>query len=259
LRGRLNLTSDLVSQEKKFLKWLKEILDEADKRNITMRIMGALAFRIHCPKFKFIMYSVNRYLTDLDFAAYMKDADKISRLLEDLGYKEILPVRAYFGGTRRIFQSDAYGIKVDVFLDKLRMCHDINFVGRLEIDYPTISLVDLLLEKMQIVKIDAKDIIDTIALIREHDIGNHDNETINVEYLASLCASDWGLWMTVTTNLNKVKSFLQELEVLGEKDKDNVRKKIDAILDTIERKPKSLSWKIRAKIGTRKKWYRTID
>jgi hypothetical protein len=39
--------------------------------------------------------------------------------------------------------------------------HEINFKGS-NIDYPTISLVDLLLEKMQIFKINQKDIIDTL-------------------------------------------------------------------------------------------------
>jgi hypothetical protein len=253
------LLSDLANQEKEFLDKVKEILDEANKRNVTMRVMGALAFRIHCPKFKFLIYSANRYLTDLDFAAYMKDADKISRLLEGLGYKEILAVRCYLGGTRRLFQNPVNKMKVDVFLDKLRMCHDINFVGRLEIDYPTISIVDLLLEKMQIVELDAKDIIDTITLIREHDVGESDSETINIEYLASLCASDWGLWMTTTTNLNKVKSFLPEFEVLSDEDRRDVEEKIKKILEIIEKKPKSIQWKMRAKIGIKKKWYRTVE
>ena len=39
------------------------------------------------------------------------------------------------------------------------MCHDIPFKDRLEIDYPTIPLAELLLEKMQIVQINEKDLI----------------------------------------------------------------------------------------------------
>ncbi len=158
-----------------------------------------------------------------------------------------------------MFQNDKTGMKSDLFLDELHMCHDITFKGRLSIDYPTLSLVDLLLEKMQIVELDAKDIIDTVALIREHAIGADDNETINTEYLSSLCSCDWGLWMTITTNLNKVRGYLAQFGTLSDEDKNDVEKKIAKLLEIIDTAPKSTSWKVRAKIGTKKKWYRTVD
>jgi len=256
----MSITSDeIVKQEQAFLILLNEVLDHAKQKNITMVTLGAIAFRIHCPKFKHITYSMKRNLTDLDFAAYMKDADKISALFSELGYQELLPVRMYFGGRRRMFQNDNKRMKSDLFLDELHMCHDITFKNRLNIDPPTLSLVDLLLEKMQIVELDAKDVIDTVALIREHEIGASDNETINTQYLSSLCGSDWGLWMTVTTNLKKVKTHLTQFESLSDEDKENVDKKIDRILEIIDSTPKSTSWKMRAKIGTKKKWYRTVD
>ncbi|HKM77871.1 MAG TPA: hypothetical protein VJZ03_02245, partial [Candidatus Bathyarchaeia archaeon] len=75
----------------------------------------------------------------------------------------------------------------------------------------------------------------------------------------SLCGSDWGLWMTVTTNLKKVKTHLTQFESLSDEDKEIVDKKIVRILEIIDSTPKSTSWKMRAKIGTKKKWYRTVD
>ena len=250
---------EIVKQEQAFLNLLYGVLDLAKQKNITMVTLGAIAFRIHCPKFKQITYQMKRNLTDLDFAAYMKDADKISALFSELGYQELLPVRMYFGGRRRMFQNGKNGMKSDLFLDELHMCHDIPFKNRLNIDYPTLSLVDLLLEKMQIVELDAKDVIDAVALIREHEIGASDNETINTEYLSSLCGSDWGLWMTVTTNLNKIRSHLTQFEGLNAEDKNNVDMKLVRLLEVIDNAPKSTSWKMRAKIGTKKKWYRTVD
>lgn len=250
---------EIEKQEQTFLKLLYEILDGAKERSFTMVILGALAFRIHCPKFKHIIYQAQRSLTDLDFAGYRKDSDKISALLAQFGYRELLTVRVYFGGRRRMFENEKNGMKADLFIDGLYMCHDINFRGRLNIDYPTLSLVDLLLEKMQIVELDAKDAIDTIALIREHDIGAGDNETINADYLSSLCGSDWGLWMTVTTNLNKVKSHLSQFDFLNDDDRTDVENKIVKILEIVDNAPKTASWKMRARIGTKKKWYRTVD
>jgi len=253
------LINNLIEQERMFLELLDIIMKEAENRGVTLRVLGAVAFRVHCPKFKHIEYKVNRGLSDLDFAAYRKDADKISDLFMALGYRENLVVRVYSGGTRRIFNNEKNGIHSDVFFDELHMCHDINLKGRLEIDYPTISLVDLLLEKLQIVDLDGKDIIDTVMLLREHNIGNCDNETINVKYLATLCARDWGLWRTVTMNLNKIREFLPKLVVLGEEDRKDVETKIKGILETIDSEPKSPAWKLRAKIGDKKKWYRDVD
>jgi len=256
----MSTTSDeIVKQEETFLNLLNEVLDLAKQKNITMVTLGAIAFRIHCPKFKHITYNMKRNLTDLDFAGYMKDADKISTLFSELGYQELLPVRMYFGGRRRMFQNDNKGMKSDLFLDELHMCHDIPFKNRLSIDPPTLSLVDLFLEKMQIVELDAKDVIDTVALIREHEIGPSDNETINTNYLSSLCGSDWGLWMTVTTNLKKVSDHLAKFESLSNEDKIDVTRKIVRILEILNSAPKSTSWKMRAKIGTKKKWYRSVD
>ena len=146
-----------------------------------------------------------------------------------------------------------------MFFDELHMAHDINFRGRLEIDYPTIPLVDMLLEKMQIVNIDDKDLVDTVVLLREHAVGSGDKETINVDYLASLCASDWGLWKTVTTNLEKVRNFAYNATFLGKEDIDDVVSKVGAILEAINNKPKTTKWKLRAKVGERIKWYREVS
>jgi hypothetical protein len=53
------------------------------------------------------------------------------------------------------------------------MNHIIEFKDRLEKDYPTIPLEELMLEKLQIVKINEKDIKDLIVLILEHEIGEN--------------------------------------------------------------------------------------
>ena len=39
----------------------------------------------------------------------------------------------------------------------------------------------------------------------------------------------------------------------------DIKTKIDKILDAIEREPKSMGWKMRAKVGTKKKWYTEVE
>ena len=79
------------------------------------------------------------------------------------------------------------GIHTDIFFDKLSFCHEIAWKNRLEDDNPTIPLAEMLLEKMQIVKINEKDIIDTIMLLLEHPLGDRDQETINITRIGA-CA-----------------------------------------------------------------------
>jgi len=253
------MTSRPDAPQEDFMKEASRILEVAKERGIKLRLMGAIAFRIHCPTFGHLQEALGRVLSDIDFMAYGQQRKDIEKLFEGLGYQTDRMIKMLFGGKRLIFIDSINNRQSDVFFDKLEMCHDVDFKGRLEIDYPTISLVDMLLEKMQIVKLNEKDIIDTIMLFREHEVGNSDKETVNAEYLAKLCANDWGLWRTVTMNLQKVKSFLPHYNSLAETDKTDVTTKIDKLLTLIEKESKSMGWTMRAKIGDKKQWYRDVE
>jgi hypothetical protein len=138
------------------------------------------------------------------------------------------------------------------------MCHTIDYTQRLEIDNPTVPLAELLLQKMQIVQISEKDVIDTIVLLREHEIGDGDTEMVNAAYIAKLLSNDWGFYYTVTTNLQKVKSLVVDFRVLDNQDKQVVTEKIGRTVSLIEAEPKNRSWNARAKVGTKKKWYKDV-
>jgi len=114
------------------------------------------------------------------------------------------------------------------------------------------------MEKMQIVQINPKDIIDTIMLLREHPLNNSDVDTVNASRIAAMCARDWGLWRTVTMNLNKVSQISREYSWLAEGDRAVVVEKIDTLLKIIQDEPKPASWNIRNKIGDRVKWYKDV-
>jgi hypothetical protein len=47
-------------------------------------------------------------------------------------------------------------------------------------------------------------------------------------------------------------------EQLGDDETRRVGEQVDLALERIEREPKSMGWKMRAKIGDRKKWYREV-
>ena len=135
----------------------------------------------------------------------------------------------------------------------------IYWADRLEVDSPTIPLAEMLLEKMQIVQINEKDVIDTIMLLLEHPLGDIDKETINIKRIAELCSTDWGLWRTTTMNLDKVRQLAHGYEQLKDEHKAHVESQVASALERIEKEPKSLAWRLRARVGDRVKWYKEVD
>ncbi|MEM1551378.1 MAG: hypothetical protein QXS01_01705 [Candidatus Bathyarchaeia archaeon] len=235
-----------------------ELIERANAKGLYLRVLGAVAFRLHCPKYGHLL-GKTRPITDIDLLAYGKQINQIEKLLLENGYEKRPTSIAAVAARRRIFHDKQMGFSVDIFLDKLEMCHDIDFRGRLEVDYPTIPLAEMLLEKLQIVQINEKDVKDVIILLREHEVGESDKETINSKYIAKLLSDDWGFYYTATTNLNKIKSLLADYSKLVEDDKKLIEDRIDSLIKVIEEEPKSLGWKMRAKIGAKKQWYRKVE
>jgi len=235
------------------------LVESAQKVGITLRIMGACAFRIHCPNSRKLYDNLSRPITDIDFVSYSKYNSKMKPFFDSQNYGSDARIIALFGRERHQYSHPEGTVKVDVFFDHLAMNHIVDFKGRLELDSPTITLVDLLLEKLQIVQLTEKDIKDTIVLLREHQIGNAENETVNAAYLAKILAEDWGFWYTATTNLQKVQEYVNGSKLLAEDDKAVVSKRSDELKAAIEAQPKSTKWKMRSRIGPKKKWYNEVE
>src|SRR4030067_334844 len=162
-----------------------------------------------CRQLGGLQAKLGRAYTDIDFASYSKQAKPIRELLTgQLGYAEDREVFINSEGSRAIFENPANGLPVDIFYDKLASCHILRWDGRLEVDSPTLPLAELLLEKMQIVKINEKDVIDTIMLLLEHPLGHSDQESINADRVAGLCSAGWGLWRTAHMNPDKGKRLV---------------------------------------------------
>ncbi len=236
------------------------LVREGAKRGLHLRLLGAIAFQIHCPKYNSLTAKLHRRLSDVDFAAYNSERAMINGMMREFGYSDQPMVTALFGHQRMIWDNKSNGLHVDIFFDKLEMNHDIPFTGRLEIEEMTIPLSDMLLEKMQIVHINEKDIIDTIMLLREHSIGDSAvPETIDGSHLATLLANQWGFYYTVTANLRKVEDRLNLYPALTEEDRADVSNKIKSLLTILEKEPKTLAWKLRARVGPNSKWYKEVE
>ena len=183
-------------------------------------------------------------------------------------YKPDKMIIALTGGRRLIYYHPNNAFHVDIFFDKLEFSHDVVFGnkpgrGRLELDFPTITLADLVLEKTQIHEINRKDIIDLIILFLGHEVGEASGrEVINGKYIASVLSKDWGFWYDATNNLRKVeyftKKFLESNKMECRQYKTIVGR-INRLMSIIEAEPKSKKWLKRAKTGTSKPWYRSVE
>ncbi len=154
------------------------------------------------------------------------------------------------GKERLLFFDNPNQRQMDVFVGSFRMCHEIPLEQRLAVDDDTVPLAELLLTKLQIIELNEKDVRDSVALLLEHEVTD-DDRGVNAARFASLCCEDWGLCRTITQNLVSVREHVGRYEV----DREVVATRLDALLERIEATPKSRSWKLRAKIGDRKRWY----
>ena len=234
-----------------------DIVEKAKERGLELRILGSLAYRLHCPANLHLFEEMARDLTDVDLAAVGGQRKEVRAYLEGLGYVIDQDILVTTEGKRYAFTEPRSGMAVDVFFDELYFCHPIPLSERLSLDYPTITPTDLLLEKMQIVELNPKDVKDSLVLLLEHSLDASGKDAIDHTYVARLLGADWGFYYTVTTNLERLRGHLGDGE-LDAGQAQIVEERIDALERAIEEEPKTGKWRMRARIGPRKRWYQEV-
>ena len=225
----------------------RRVLAAAHDAGLTVRLLGGVAVNVRSSG---LPPALTREYRDLDFATAKKSSGDLQKLLRDMGYEPHVGFNAMNGKERLLFYDNPNERQVDVFVSSFRMCHEIPLEKRLAVDDDTVPLAELLLTKLQIIELNEKDVRDTVALLLEHDVID-DDTGVNSWYISELCAEDWGLWRTITRNLEQLRSRVDAYDI----DRDLVAGRVSLLLEGIEAMPKSRSWRIRAKIGERKRWY----
>lgn len=236
-----------------------DIVEKAKERGLELRILGSLAYRLHCPANLHLFKQMARDLTDVDLAAVGGQRKDVREFLEGLGYVIDQDILVTTEGKRYAFTEPGSGMAVDVFFDELYFCHPIPLRDRLALDYPTITPTDLLLEKMQIVELNPKDVKDSLVLLLEHPLDLDGADAIDATYIARLLGGDWGFYYTVTTNLEKLRRHVADSEALKPGERDLVDSRVQELETMIEKEPKTSKWKLRARIGPRVKWYQEVQ
>ncbi len=233
------------------------IIGLADAAGLQVRLMGGLAFHARCPEWT---ARIDRERRDIDLATRSKDGKALRELLSAQGYTGDKQYNALYGHKQMYFVDTLRGRPVDVLIDRMEMCHRFEFADRLATDRPTVPLAEMLLSKLQIARINRKDILDALALLSEYPLGKGDTGTINVDRILLYTSADWGWWRTLTGNLDKMRLLFNTEIAPGELDfgrppKFDVVEQVTELRKAVDDAPKSMKWKMRAQVGERVQWF----
>lgn len=226
--------------------------------DLGLRLMGGLAVWLVSPSVRMPPFA--RAYADLDFAVRQRDSRAVTPFLQDQGYRPERLFNSIHGAQRLNFSHPEEFWTIDVVVDELRMSHVIDLRGRLEPGRPTVDLADLLLTKLQVWEINAKDLGDITCLLADCPLsqaGAAEAEAIDTSRILALTGADWGICHTLERNLRQVAAFASERRPTDARF-DPVMQ-AEALLTAIAAGRKSLAWRVRGRIGERVRWYETPE
>ncbi|HEY2597074.1 MAG TPA: hypothetical protein VGJ79_01195 [Candidatus Dormibacteraeota bacterium] len=229
----------------------KRVVESAARAGLTIRILGGVAVRIQAPSETPVQ---PRRIGDIDLATRQGGWRALADFLKSSGYAGDEMFNALNGARRLLFFDVANNRKLDVFVGEFEMCHSIPIAGRLEKDPMTIPLAELLLTKLQIVQLTERDLRDIYSIAYHHQISTGDGSEIEADFIADLCAKDWGLWRTCTSTIQQCLTSLADYGLPPEVS-DVIAARLSALLKEIEHAPKTSRWKLRSRVGDRVRWY----
>jgi hypothetical protein len=235
----------------------RQICEHGETEGVDVRLLGGIAIWLRAAEPTRQM--LGRAYADIDLVTTKKQSRALRELLEGRGYVPDKMFNNLQGHTRLYYHSPDGEYHVDVFIEKFVMSHELELGRRLHTEPITLPAAELLLTKLQIAELNHKDASDTAMLLADHELAHDDGAgLLNVSHVAELCASNWGLYTTVTDNLQTTQTLLGDL-VEDTTVRERVDRRLNTLLSDLEAAPKSGAWRRRAKIGRRKKWYQTPD
>jgi len=219
---------------------------------IGLKLLGGLAVRVVCPDYPPRL----RRDQDVDFACLSKERKVVAAHLERVGCE---PDRRFnnLNGDRQMYFTAPSGRPIDVMVDKLTMCHTLDFrpgFGRLP---HTVDVVDLLLSKLQIFELNEKDARDIIQLLSCMPLGPAGAGLgIDVDRFCQVVAADWGWWRTVTGSLDKLPGLLGKHPQLAQPGMPfDPLAQSARLRELADETPKGMKWRMRASVGDKVRWY----
>ena len=224
----------------------------AVEAGLGLKLLGGLAVRVLCPDYPPRL----RRDQDIDFACLSKERKAVAAHLEQVGCQADRRFNN-LNGDRQMYFTARSGRPIDVMVDRLTMCHTLDFRPSFGRQPMTIDVADLLLSKLQIVELNAKDARDIVQLLSCMPTGPAtDQPVIDTDRFCGVLASDWGWWRTVTGNLDKLPGLLAEHPELAQPGMPfDPLAQAARLKELADETPKSVKWRVRAGVGDKMRWY----
>ena len=239
------------------------LVEEAARDKLLLRLVGSTAIRLCSSEAPRILVQTRKIPKDLDFICRREDRRGLRQMFQERGYEVDKDMLVAMEGQRFLFQHRATGLKLDLFVDRLEFCHTLHLRTRLVSHALTIPVEDLLLSKLQIVKLTQGDLIDLRAILCSHAVGVGESAAprIDAGYVASVLARDWGFWRTATANLARLRGAIRDIGAVtpGDVVAAAVMPGLERLQAAIEAEPKTLAWRIRSGIGEHMQWWQDVD
>jgi hypothetical protein len=217
---------------------------------LPLRLAGGVAVAVSCPSAA--TPPLRRDYADIDLVTLGLARENVIELMTELGYAGDREFNILHGHRRLLFWDRGNDRQVDVFVDTAELCHTIDFRQRAAVVPTTLAPADLLLMKLQVVETNEKDFLDICAILTDHDL-SEDERGVNSSYIAGLTATDWGLWRTLVMVSERGEEFA--LGLPGFDAGDQVAARLRQLRRVMDAAPKSRAWRMRARVGDRRRWY----
>ncbi len=230
------------------------VIKEAAEQGMVLRLIGGLGIRHISPGA--LKPPWKRPYKDIDFVASKIGKEGLEAFFEGQGYVPNKQRNLFCGDKRLLFYDQNRSRQVDIFISVFDMCHFLDLEERLRLKDVALTPEDLFLTKIQIVELNEKDVLDLGVLLLDTEV-SEDKEKggFDPQYVARLCANNWGWFRTVTKNIDELKTHINRLEKAPSREKEKVIGNLETIEKAIYDHPKSLSWKSRNVIGDKVQWY----
>src|SRR5438093_6218857 len=166
-----------------------QVVQEANERGLSLKLLGGQAVRLLCPLYPHRA----RDDQDMDFASVSSSKRAVMDFLGELGFVGDQRFNLLHGDRQMYFTTPEGGTTVDVIMDRLNMCHVLDFRDRIERMPYTLDVTDLLMSKLQIVELNRKDVHDLLHLLSGYEVREGDEPgTIALGRIGDIGCGDWG-------------------------------------------------------------------
>jgi hypothetical protein len=224
----------------------RRLVTRAGADGVTLRLIGGVAVRLQAPAEGPLL---TRPIKDIDVVTPRGANKALAAVFGSVGYVGDEMFNAMHGTHRQLWVDPVNQRQVDVFVGSFSMCHAIPIADRLDRDPLTVPLAELLLTKLQIVELNERDERDIYNLSFHHDL-----DGLGADFIAELCARDWGLWRTSRQTIERCVTDVGNYDLTAEQ-QETIAGRMRGLWERIEAEPKSGKWKRRNRVGDRKRWY----